>query len=270
MTEVTLAPGYHQALAAERRRAFRLWATTVIVLAFVASAGWYTGLLNLRRLGEGLPDLFALLGEMFPPDFTHVAGWLKPLRDTLMMSVAGTALAILLALPLAFCAARTTTVSPVLYHLARTLLSALRAIPELIMGIVFVAAVGFGGLPGVLALGLHSVGMVGKLFAEALEHADPAPVEAIRSTGASTFQTWCYGFVPQVMPQFVDIAVYRWEYNFRASTVLGAVGAGGIGFELIASLRIMQYREVLALIIVVFAMVMLVDAIGASLRKSAR
>jgi phosphonate transport system permease protein len=135
------------------------------------------------------------------------------------------------------------------------------------MGILFVAAVGFGALPGVLALGLHSVGMVGKFFAEAIEHASPAPIEAARAAGASPLQVVWHGVLPQVLPQMADIAVYRWEYNFRASTVMGMVGAGGIGFELMGSLRIMQYQDVAALLLVILATVTLVDAFSGYLRQ---
>jgi len=153
------------------------------------------------------------------------------------------------------------------YHFARTLLNGLRSIPELIMGIIFVAAVGFGALPGVLALALHSVGMIAKFFAEAIEHTDQAPIEAARAAGCSPLQVIFHGVLPQVLPQMADTAIYRWEYNFRASTVMGMVGAGGIGFELMGSLRIMQYQEVSAILIVILAMVTLVDGFSGYLRK---
>jgi phosphonate transport system permease protein len=153
------------------------------------------------------------------------------------------------------------------YQLARAILNALRTIPELILGIIFVAAVGFGTLPGVLALGLHSIGMIGKFFAEAIEHADEAPVEAVRAAGASPLQVILHGILPQVLPRMADVSVYRWEYNFRASTVMGAVGAGGIGLELIASLRIMQYQSVSAILLLILVMVTLVDGLGGRLRR---
>jgi phosphonate transport system permease protein len=145
-------------------------------------------------------------------------------------------------------------------------LNVLRALPELILGIVFMAAVGFGVLPGVLAPRLHSIGMVGKFFAEAVEHAHPAPVEAVRSTGAAPLQVVSHGILPQVLPRFADVAMYRWEYNFRASTVMGMVGAGGIGAELIGALRILDYAQVAALLIVILAAVAAVDALGGRLR----
>jgi phosphonate transport system permease protein len=140
-------------------------------------------------------------------------------------------------------------------------------VPELIMGIVFVAAVGFGALPGVLALGLHSVGMMGKFYAETIEHCDDKPIEAARSAGATSLQVILHAILPQATPKLADTTLYRWEYNFRASTVMGMVGAGGIGFELMGSLRLMQYREVSALLIVILVMVTLVDGLGARLRK---
>jgi phosphonate transport system permease protein len=147
------------------------------------------------------------------------------------------------------------------------LLNLLRAIPELIMGILFVAAVGFGALPGVIALGLHSAGMVAKFFAEAVEHADPKPIEAARAAGASEFQVIARAILPQVLPQMADTVIYRWEYNFRASTVMGAVGAGGIGLELIGSLRILDYPQVLAILIAILVCVTVVDAMGGMLRR---
>jgi phosphonate transport system permease protein len=254
-------------LAEERRRAVRARVRTGLLLAAVLAACYHAGLFDLQRLREGLPSITLLLREMWPPDFARAHRWGGPVLDTLTMSVAGTTLAVVLALPLAVCAARTTTPHPVAYALARGLLNGLRAVPELILGILFVAAVGFGVLPGVLALGLHSVGMVGKFFAEAIEHADREPVEAARAVGAGPLQVILHGIFPQILPKLVDVVVYRWEYNFRASAVMGAVGAGGIGFELIAALRLMQYREVSAILLVILLMVTLVDALGAVARR---
>ena len=138
------------------------------------------------------------MGEMFPPNFAQLRSWISPLADTLAMSVAGTSIAVLLSLPLGFLAAHNTTPHPLVYHFARTLLNGLRSIPELIMGIIFVAAVGFGALPGVLALALHSVGMIAKFFAEAIEHTDQAPIEAARAAGCSPLQVIFHGVLPQL------------------------------------------------------------------------
>lgn len=239
-----------------------------VILAIIVTAFYLTGLLDLSRLKEGIPSIISLIGESMPPRFSNTADWIGPLFDTMAMSIAGTALAVSLSFPLALLAARNTSPHPLVYHTARTLLNFLRSVPELILGILFVAAVGFGALPGVLALGLHSVGMVGKFFAESIEHVSIEPIEAVRASGATPMQVILHGVLPQVMPQIADVSVYRWEYNFRASTVMGMVGAGGIGFELMASLRLMQYREVLALLIVILVMVTIVDGSGAVLRKN--
>lgn len=237
-------------------------------LAAVLAAMGVTGLLDPARFADAWPAIRQLSAEMFPPDFGRAGKWLKPLVDTLAMSVAGTALAVIFSLPLALLAAHNTTPHPTIYYGARLILNLLRSIPELIMGIILVAMVGFGALPGVLALGIHSIGMVGKFFAESIEHVDPKPIEAARAAGATPFQVISHAILPQVLPQLADTSIYRWEYNFRASTVLGAVGAGGIGFELIAALRILEYAQVSAILLCILACVTVVDAIGATLRRS--
>jgi phosphonate transport system permease protein len=187
--------------------------------------------------------------------------------NTHTLGVSATAIGVLISFPLGFLAAANTSPHFVVYQLARAALNLLRTIPELIYGVLFVAAVGFGPLAGALALSLHSAGMVGKFFAEAVEHASPQPVEAVRATGARPLQIILHGVLPQVVPQFVDISIYRWEHNFRASTVMGMVGAGGIGFDLIASLRLIQYQEVCAILLIIFATVTVVDGTGAWLRR---
>ncbi|TAJ78994.1 MAG: phosphonate ABC transporter, permease protein PhnE [Gallionellaceae bacterium] len=252
----------------QQRRAWnRSMIQLTLILSVVIVSWYYVGLFDVERLREAVPNLFSLLGEMFPPDFSEVSTWIKPLLDTLAMSLAGTAIAVLLSIPLGILAARNTSPHPVIYQMSRALLNGLRSIPELIMGIIFVAAVGFGALPGVLALGLHSIGMVAKFFAEAIEHADQAPVEAAQAAGCSPLQVIIHGIFPQVLPQLSDTALYRWEYNFRASTVMGMVGAGGIGFELMGSLRLMQYQDVSAILIMILAMVTLVDTFSSFLRR---
>ena len=236
------------------------------VFLVVITAFYFVGLFDRERLKEGIPSIFVLLLESWPPEFKNFQDWIKPLFDTLGMSIAGTAIAVALSLPLAFLAAKNITPHPIIYQITRTILNILRSVPELILGIIFVAAVGFGALPGVLALGLHSIGMVAKFFGESIEHVSNEPIEAVRASGARSLQVIFHGVIPQVLPQMADITIYRWEYNFRASTVMGMVGAGGIGHELISSLRLMMYREVSALLIVILIMVTIVDGCGVFLR----
>ena len=254
-------------LAADRKAGMRQALLVACLLLVCAAALTITGFFDATRFAEGIPALAQLFSEMMPPDFSRWQHWLRPLLDTLAMSIAGTILAVILSLPLALLAAPNTTPFPALGYVARLLLSFLRSVPELILGIIFVAAVGFGALPGVLALALHSVGMVGKFYAEAIEHVDPRPLEAARAAGATRVQVITHAVLPQVLPQMADITIYRWEYHFRASTVLGIVGAGGIGFELIAALRLISYDQVAAILITILGCVVVVDSLGAALRK---
>lgn len=259
---------YDAILAKDGANRLRQGAVLAVIGVGVLAAMWVTGLMDVQRFADAWPAISQLSREMFPPDFSRYQKWLRPLLDTLAMSVAGTALAVTISLPLALLAAGNTTPNGVVYQSARFLLNVLRSIPELIMGILFVAMVGFGALPGVLALGIHSIGMVGKFFAESIEHVDDKPIEAARAAGATPFQVILHAVLPQVMPQLADTTIYRWEYNFRASTVLGAVGAGGIGFELIAALRLMSYDQVSAILLAILACVLVVDGIGARLRAA--
>jgi phosphonate transport system permease protein len=257
---------YSNILARQEKALRRLAIQVIIVLLVILLSSYYTGLLDSERMIEGIPSIIQLAGESIPPNFSDVMSWLVPLLDTLAMSIAGTALAVVFSIPLGLLAARNTSPHPVVYQVSRGVLNALRAIPELILGIIFVAAVGFGALPGVLALGFHSIGMVGKFISEAVEHVDNAPIEAAHAAGATRFQMITHGVIPQVLPQIADVTIYRWEYNFRASTVMGMVGAGGIGFELMSSLRLMKYDEVSAILLVILLMVTMVDGIGQYLR----
>ena len=254
-------------LAHDDRRRRRQLAAVALLLGASALALHVTGFFDPQRFADGGPALWQLATEMVPPDFSRWPHWVVPLRDTLAMSVAGTALTVLLSLPLALLAAPNTAPNALVLRAARTLLAAFRSVPEIILGILFVAAVGFGALPGVLALALHSTGMVAKFFAEAIEHVDPKPLEAAQAAGASPLQVVTHAVLPQVLPQLADITIYRWEYHFRASAVLGIVGAGGIGFELMAALRLIQYDQVAAILLAVLGCVLVVDGIGAALRR---
>lgn len=267
MTAIVSNTRYAEILAGAQRTRLRESRLVAVVLAACAAALWMTGFFDLTRFVEGGPAIAQLASEMVPPNFARWQQWLKPLLDTLAMSVAGTALAVVFSLPLALLASPNTTPHWAVYRVARTLLAAMRSVPEIILGILFVAAVGFGALPGVLALALHSVGMVAKFYAEAIEHVDPRPLEAAHAAGASRLQVITHAVLPQVLPQLADVTIYRWEYHFRASAVMGIVGAGGIGFELMAALRLIKYDEVSAILLSILACVLVVDTIGAALRR---
>ncbi|MEM9156695.1 MAG: phosphonate ABC transporter, permease protein PhnE [Cyanobacteria bacterium P01_F01_bin.33] len=258
---------YAEILRQQQRQWNRQLIKTLLFLGVIIACLAVVGLFDVERMAEGIPAIGKLLSEMFPPDFSRLPKWIMPIVDTLAMSVAGTTISVALSLPLCLLAARNIAPHPALFQMARTILNGTRAIPELILGMILVAAVGFGKLPGTLALGLHSVGMLGKFFAEAIELSDSAPVEAARAAGATEPQVIVHSILPQVFPQIADVTFYRWEYNFRASMVLGAVGAGGIGLEIISALRILKYQQVSALLIVVLVMVTMVDGLSNYLRK---
>jgi phosphonate transport system permease protein len=208
-----------------------------------------------------------ILERMLPPDWSLPGSLWPALRDTLNIATLGTALAVLLATPLAFAAARNTTPAPLLRPIALLLIVSSRSINSLIGGLVLVTVLGPGVLAGILALALRSVGFIAKLLYEAIEEIDPRPVEAITATGAGSGQRLVYGVWPQVLPAFVGICVFRWDINVRESTVLGLVGAGGIGMHLQAAVNSVAWQQVSALLLVILAAVIGSEALSARLRS---
>jgi len=159
------------------------------------------------------------------------------------------------------------TPSRVMYYLSRAMIGLARAIPDLVWALLFVTAVGLGPFPGGLALAVHSVGMLGRLFAETIENMDMAPIDALSLTGANRMQVFTHGVVPTVLPALLGIGLYRLDENIRASLVLGFVGAGGIGFELLTAMNLFQYREVSLLLIVIFGIVFAAERLSAVCRE---
>lgn len=216
---------------------------------------------------SGIPDLANLVSRMFPPSVEYLPRAAAAALQTVQMALVGTVVGALLSVPLAFAAARNVSPHVLLYRGARSFVGFVRSIPDLIWGLLFVSAVGLGPFPGTVALTLGSIGMLGKLYAEAIEEIEPGQVEALRSTGAHPLQTLALGVVPQVVPAFVALTLYRWDINIRDSIVLGLVGAGGIGFELQTSMRLFQYPEVLTMIIVILLIVLLVENLSQRVRR---
>jgi len=252
-------------LADGRRRAARAYAGGVAAVLVIVAAFAYADAFNLPRYRDALPTVLVLLGDSLPPDFSRWQSWGRPLAETLAMSICGTVLAAAAAAPLGALAAGGTGV-PLVAPAARLLLNTLRSIPDLVWGILFVAAVGFGPLPGLLALACHSTGMLGKFYAEIIEHVDPAPGEALRSHGLSRLAVLRFSVLPQILPRLVDVTLYRWEHNLRAATVLGVIGAGGIGLELVTAFHLFAYREAMALILVLLGLVTVINGLGGWLR----
>ncbi|HEY6998181.1 MAG TPA: phosphonate ABC transporter, permease protein PhnE [Candidatus Binatia bacterium] len=258
------------------------------------------------ELLDGIPQIFLTLGRMFPPDFSKITesknyflpdtlSWRDlllplPLADeqartrqrwwdntfpqtvigatleTVQMALAGTFLALVVAFPVGFLAARNTTPHRFVYYGVRMFLNLVRTIPDLALGLLFVAAVGLGAFAGTLALAVHTATVLGKLLSESVENIDEGVVEAIRATGAGYAQILSFAVLPQILPDLISFTLYRLETNIRAASVLGLIGAGGIGYLMNTSFRTFQYQEAAAIVLVLIALVMLVDYLSSRLR----
>ena len=210
-----------------------------------------------------------LLSRMVPPRWSYMDRLWQPLWDTLNIATLGTLIAIVFGVPLAFLAARNTTPSVLFVRpLALLVIVASRSINSLIWALLLVSIIGPGVLAGVIAIALRSVGFIGKLLYEALEEIDEGAVEAIESTGASRPQVIGYAMVPQIAPAFAGISVFRWDINIRESTVLGLVGAGGIGLQLEASISQLAWREASVIFLVILVTVLASEWLSARIRHA--
>ena len=223
--------------------------------------------INLQKLERGIPNVIRFFGNLWPPDnqtWLHMA---EPIIATLQMAILGTMLSLILSFPLGLLAARNTAPSAAIYAISRMFLNVVRAIPHLVWAIIFVAALGFGPFAGVIALGIGGLGVLGKLYAEAIEAINPRPVEAIRATGSGPLQVFSFAVLPQALPLMVSYTLLDFESNVRSATILGIVGAGGIGFELQASFSQFKFHEVLTILIEIVLMVTLIDRLSAMVRN---
>ena len=250
--------------------------SSATVAAFLLIAGVITGLLiwSARSLGlsfgelfRGLPWIGDLILRMLPPNWSFAQRLWQPLLETVQIAAWGTLFGVLLALPLAWLGASNLSPNRLVFYLTRQIFNVARGINEIIFALVFVAAVGLGPFAGILALSIHGAGMLGKFFAEQIEQADPGPIEALRATGANAMHTLVFGVLPQVLPGWIASTLYRLEVNLRTSTILGMVGAGGIGFELISSLKLFQYQDTAVCVLVILALVMITDFFSSRLRS---
>lgn len=241
------------------------WTGIVFVLTLFLWSVWETEL-SLPRMVEGLPFMADFLRRMFPPDFSVLGNAARGALQTLQIAVVGTAVAAVVALPLGFVAAR--NVAPAwLFYGARSVLNAFRAIDTLVYALFFVAAVGLGPFPGVLAVVAYTTTILAKLYSEAIEAIDPGPVEAVTAAGATRLQVLRFGVIPQLLPLFISFTLYRFETNIRAAAILGFVGAGGIGFYIQTYLRLLNYPAASTVLLVLIALVMAVDFTSSRIRQ---
>ena len=202
-----------------------------------------------------------------PPRWEYITRLGRPIWDTLNIATLGTLIALCLAVPVAFMAARNTTPSRYLIRpIALFIIVSTRSINSLIWALLLIAIIGPGVFAGVIAIAIRSIGFCAKLLYEAIEEIDHSQVEAITATGASRWQVMAYGIVPQIMPAFAGIAVFRWDINIRESTVLGLVGAGGIGLQLQSSLNVLAWPQVSLILLVILAAVVISEWVSAKVR----
>ena len=206
--------------------------------------------------------------RMFPPKFSYMEKLWLPIWDTINIATLGTVMALIIAVPVAFCAARNTTPHPLVRMVALFVIVSSRSVNSLIWALMLVFIFGPGVLAGTIAIGLRSIGFCAKLLYESIEEIDQTQVEAIEATGASRAQQILYGIVPQVLPTFAGVGVFRWDINIRESTILGLVGAGGIGLQLNGSINTLAWTQVSMILLVILVTVIISEWISARVRHA--
>lgn len=246
-----------------------LRAGVILVLVVLIAWAWSGSDFSIGRLLAGLPNMADFVGRMFPPDIAVATTVLGAANQTLQMALFGTFLSVVASAFLGPLAADNLT-PPWVYKSTKWFLSGLRAIPVILLALLFVATVGLGPFPGVLAIAVHSTGMLGKFYSEAIENARRGPIEALDSAGGTWWQRLRYGILPQVAPDLARDTLFRFELNLRDSLVLGLVGAGGIGFYIQLHIRSFQYDKVATLTIVILVMVVIIEQISVAVRSRLR
>ena len=260
----TLVPRLITEMATPKRSlvGYFFWALVVLLLA----GSWQGADMRPLDLWRDSGNMATYAAEFFPPNFSQWRMYVSEMVITLQIALWGTALAVVTAVPMALLASA-NLVPWWIYQPTRRLMDATRAINEMVFAMLFVVAVGLGPFAGVLALWIHTTGVLAKLFSEAVEAIDPQPVEGIRSTGASALHEIVYGVIPQVLPLWISFTLYRLESNVRSASVVGMVGAGGIGVVLWEIIRGFQYAETCAVMIIIVITVTAIDLVSARIRK---
>ena len=236
-----------------------------LVAFYVVS--WQLAKVNLAKLATGLPKMASWAAKAWPPATDDLPVLLIRAAETVAMAAIGTTVAALLALPVCVLAARNVTPSMALYYPTRWFLNALRGIDSFVFALLFVAAVGLGPFAGVLGIAFHTWGSTAKLWAEAIENIPSGAFEAAAATGASRIKVLLFALLPDAAPSMVSVALFWWEFNVRASTVLGVVGAGGIGQELKNSMDLLLFPRLFTIIAIILVMVTVIDAGSEWLRR---
>jgi phosphonate transport system permease protein len=259
-TEIPLPP---QRSFAQRAPDFLVWGGVILILMIAFKP---VDMAHLPRLFSNSENMRQFGKEFLKPDFTQWRLYVSQMWLTIQIAMWGTTLAVLIAIPFGLACSR--NVSPMwLQQPMRLLMNLLRSIPDLVVGTLFIVAVGLGPFAGVMALALNTGGVLAKLFSEAVESIDKGPVEGVRATGANRMQEVVWGVIPQVGPLWTSYALYRFESNSRSATVLGLIGAGGIGQLLFETLNAFDYQKLSAIVIVIIVAVTLIDLLSQAMRS---
>lgn len=238
----------------------------VSILLLVMSASSVE--LSVLRLFNAIPRMFDFAGNLFVmPDWGYLPTLAVNMLQTMEMTFLATSIALVISLPLGVMAAKNASPHPAIFHATRNLLTMMRALPELVWALVFVSAVGLGPLPGIMALSFVTVGFMGKFFAESIEVVDPRQVEGVVAHGASWLQLRTFAHFPQAFPDFVGTVMYILDHNLRAAAILGLVGAGGIGYDLVMAMRMFDYGRLLPIAISIYVVVTLLDRASDKFRR---
>lgn len=236
----------------------------ILLLAFSASAVE----LDLVRLFGAIPRMFEFAGHLLVlPDWEYLPQLATNMLQTLEMTFLATSIALVVSLPLGVLAAANASPHPAVFHVTRNLLTLMRALPELVWALVFVSAVGLGPLPGIMALAFVTVGFMGKFFAESIEVVDQRQIEGVVAHGAGWFQLRTFAHFPQAFPDFVGTVMYILDHNLRAAAILGLVGAGGIGYDLVMAMRMFEYDRLLPIALSIYVVVTVLDRTSDQFRR---
>lgn len=235
-------------------------------LALVLAWAWGGAEMNPAMLWRDAGNMQTFLADFFPPDFRHWRLYLDEMLVTVQIAIWGTALAIVCSIPLGILCSE-NIVPWWVCQPVRRVMDAFRSINEMVFAMLFVVAVGLGPFAGVMALFVGTTGVLAKLFAEAVEAIENGPVEGVRASGATGLQEVVYGVIPQVLPLWISYSLYRFESNVRSATVVGMVGAGGIGVTLWEAIRGFQLAQTCAILIIIIAAVSIIDIVSQRLRK---
>jgi phosphonate transport system permease protein len=241
----------------------------VATLSLAIVLGWAARVVEIRPLEllRDVGNMGVFLQGYLHPSLAHVGEYAWQCVVTVCIALWGTVLAVVLAVPLGLLGARNLSPHPAVYFAARRVMDLLRAVNEFVFALMFVTAVGLGPFAGMLALGIHTAGVLGKLFSETIEAIDPGQIEGVAAVGAGRLHVIAFGVIPQIMPNALSYVLLRFESDIRSASVIGMIGGGGIGFYLWDTIRAFNDREAATVILLIVAMVMAIDVMSARIRR---